>query len=100
MLVQLTLRISTVKPDWVLKRQMQAEFRFRGGLRQQRGAHVQNATEFSRALQTKAIKTGLLTSFPHSQPSAAANGILVMALVYCQELTRNKISIGQGRPHH
>lgn len=37
---------------------------------------------------------------PHSQPSAAVNGSLVMALVYCQELTRNKISIGQGRPHH
>lgn len=37
---------------------------------------------------------------PHSQPSAAANGIPVMALVCCQKLTRNKISIGRGRPYH
>lgn len=48
----------------------------------------------------KAIKAGLVISFPHSQPSAAANGIPVMALVCCQKLTRNKISIGRGRPYH
>lgn len=82
-----------------VERQVQAEFRSGEGLRQQRGAHVQNDTEFSRALQTKAIKTGLATSFSHSQPSAAANRVLVMDLVYCQELTRNKISIGHGHPH-
>lgn len=73
--VQLTLRLSRVKAGWALYRQVQAELRFREGFRQPRGAQVQNATEFSRATQTKAIKAGLATSFPHLQPSAAANRI-------------------------
>lgn len=37
------------------------------------GARVQNTSEFSRATQTKAIKAGLATSSPHSEPCAAAN---------------------------
>lgn len=91
--------LGTIKSEARLGAQ-QAEFRFREGLRQQRGAHVQNATEFPRASRTKAIKAGLATSCPYSQPAAAADRMLVMALVYCQELSRNKTSIGRGLPYH
>lgn len=64
-----------MKPGWALHRQVQAELRLREGFRQPRAANVQNATEFLRATQTKAIQAGPETSFPHSQPSAAANRI-------------------------
>lgn len=68
-------RLSGLKPGWGLRRQVQAELRLRGGFRQPRGAHVQNTSEFSRATQTKAIKAGLATPSPHSEPCAAANSI-------------------------
>lgn len=64
-----------------------AELRFREGVRQPRGAHVQNTTEFSRAAQTKAIKAGLATHFP-------IHGHLQLLTGSSQELARNKTSIG------
>ena len=63
--VQLTLKPSRARPGWVLNRQVQEEFRFRERLRQRRGAHVQKATELSRATKTKAIPAGLATSLLH-----------------------------------
>lgn len=49
----------------MLNRQVQEERGFRERLRQQREAHVQKATELSRATETKAIPAGLATSLPH-----------------------------------
>ena len=72
--VQLTLRLSRAKPGWVLNKQVQAEFRFRERLRQQRGAHMQNA--ILKGNPDKGHQGRFGDFIPPFTASAAANRIL------------------------